>query len=108
LTEEEKAIAMLAAFREVSEFVQRRMKDLEDVAKTEPAPAPDFEAKLEGLPWTEAASKKCFYAKNVPAELVESVRRSKGGVKGARYHFTASATEPTLFRFARRKEGEAA
>jgi hypothetical protein len=108
LTEDrERAVTMLAAFREVAEFVQRRMKDLEDIAKTEPAPATDLEARLEALPWTEAASKKCFYAKNVPAELVESVRRSKGGVKGARYHFTASATEPTLFRFARKK-GEAA
>jgi hypothetical protein len=103
----EKAATMLAAFREVAEFVQRRMKDLEDVARTQPAPATDLEARLEALPWTEAASKKCFYTKNAPLQLVEAVRSVKGGVRGSAHHFTAAADSPTLFRFARKK-GEAA
>jgi hypothetical protein len=107
MDDREKAIAMLAAYQEIMEFVRGRMKDFEDVATTQPAPATDLEARLEALPWTEAASKKCFYTKNAPLQLVEAVRSVKGGVRGSAHHFTAAADSPTLFRFARKK-GEAA
>lgn len=60
-----------------------------------------LEAKLEGLPWKEAQSKKCYYAKDVSAELIESVRSVKGGVAGKVHHFTAANDNPTLFRFNR-------
>ncbi len=61
----------------------------------------DLETELERLPWKEAASKKCDYVRDAPANLVESVRTAKGGLKGQVHHFTASTTEPTLFRFKR-------
>lgn len=60
-----------------------------------------LEAELEALPWKEAQSKKCDYAKDVSAELVEVVRKMKGGVKGKWHHFTAANDSPTLFRFNR-------
>lgn len=63
--------------------------------------AVDLEAKLEALPWKEASSKKCDYAKDVPGELVEAVRGVKGGVAGKTHHFTAATDGPTLFRFNR-------
>ncbi len=64
-------------------------------------PINDVEKRLEGLPWLEAASKKCDFVQNVPADLVENVRAAKGGVKGTTHHFTAPETELTLFRFKR-------
>jgi hypothetical protein len=62
-------------------------------------------AQLEGLPWIPAKSGRCDYTKDAPPQLVEAVRGTRGGVRGDAHHFTASTTEPTLFRFARRKEG---
>jgi hypothetical protein len=59
-----------------------------------------LESQLESLPWKEAASKKCDYVRGAPADLIEKVR-ARGGVKGKDHHFTASSTEPTLFRFKR-------
>ena len=60
-----------------------------------------IEVELETLPWKEAASKKCDYVRDVPADLVEEVRSTPDGVKGKLHHFTASKTELTLFRFKR-------
>jgi hypothetical protein len=62
-------------------------------------------SKLEVMPWVPARSGKCDYVRDAPAELVAAVRAVKGGVRGSTHHFTASPTELTLFRFARRKEG---
>lgn len=62
-----------------------------------------LEKKLEGGAWREAASKKCDYWKDAPADLVAAVRKEKGGVKGNTHHFTAAADGPTLFRFGRSK-----
>jgi hypothetical protein len=107
LTEDrEKAAAMFAAFREVSEFVQRRMKDLEDVTKTEPAPATDFEARLEGLPWIEARSGKCDFVKDPPKELLDAIDL-KDGFRGSRHHFTKAKDGTVIFRFARKGGGAA-
>ena len=61
----------------------------------------DLEARLEAGPWKEAASRKCDYWRDAPSDLVQAVRQSKGGIKGQTHHFTASTTEPTLFRFKR-------
>ena len=61
----------------------------------------DLEARLEAGPWKEAASKKCDYWRGAPSDLVQAVRTMKGGIKGQVHHFTASTTEPTLFRFVR-------
>ncbi len=60
-----------------------------------------LEVELESLAWKEAASKKCDYVKDVPLGLVEKVRSLKGGFKGQNHHFTAYATNQTLFRFKR-------
>lgn len=60
-----------------------------------------LEASLEGLTWVQASSKKCDFVKDPPADLIAAVRASKDGVKGARHHFTAHATDPVLFRFGR-------
>ena len=61
----------------------------------------DLETELEHLPWKEAASTKCNYVRDAPMNLVQAVRSLKGGLKGRAHHFTASMTEPTLFRFKR-------
>jgi|GEM_PF-3867893 len=63
--------------------------------------AAELEKKLEALPWKAAASGKCDFAKDVSADLVQAVRTSKDGVKGASHHFTAANDSPTLFRFRR-------
>jgi len=60
-----------------------------------------LESQLEALPWKEAASKKCDYLRGAPADLVEKVRATKGGIVGKGHQFTASKDEPTLFRFVR-------
>jgi len=62
-----------------------------------------LETKLEALSWKEAASKKCDYAKDVPGELVQAVRATKGGIRGKTHHFTATTDGQTLFRFRRSK-----
>ena len=89
--------AQAEAFRRRAAELRVLLKDDQDT---------ELIAKLEGLPWVAARSGKCDYVKNAPLELVEAVRATKGGIKGDSYHFTASTTEPTLFRFAR-KRGEA-
>jgi hypothetical protein len=86
------------------EFV-RRAKDLRDTAHTivreEKAARKDLEARLESQDWIPAKSGKCDFVRDAPAELVEAVRGARGGVRGTGHHFTASSTEPTLFRFKR-------
>lgn len=100
----------LAEARAFEEWAVARIKELTEaleIAKSagsvvrETDEATKLEVDLEGLPWKEAASKKCDYVRDAPTDLVEAVRKSKGGVKGASHHFTASPTEPTLFRFKR-------
>jgi hypothetical protein len=61
----------------------------------------ELESQLEALPWIEAASKKCDFVRDAPADLIDQVRAAKGGIKGKDHHFTASSSEPTLFRFKR-------
>ncbi|HEV2225700.1 MAG TPA: hypothetical protein VGR56_02715 [Nitrososphaerales archaeon] len=83
----------------------RRAKDLHDtarrIAREEKTSHIDLEGQLERLKWTPALSGKCDYSREAPAELVEVVRSSRDGVRGTAHHFTASKTEPTLFRFKR-------
>ena len=89
---------------DLAERLRARAKELRErpVATWQPHSGPvDLETKLEALPWKQATSGKCDYAREVPAELVTAVRSTKGGVKGNEHHFTASATEPTLFRYKR-------
>jgi hypothetical protein len=102
--------ARLEEAREVEKRSTARVRELiealaaakmtESVAK-EVDQGVKLEAELEALPWKEAQSKKCYYAKDIPAELVESVRNVKGGVVGKVHHFTAANDSPTLFRFNR-------
>ncbi|MDG6990620.1 MAG: hypothetical protein JRM99_04280 [Nitrososphaerota archaeon] len=98
--------AHLAEAQDSEKRAAARVKELTEalaVARLAESTAgePDLEARLEAGPWKEAASKKCDYWRDAPANLVESVRAAKGGIKGENHHFTASMTEPTLFRFAR-------
>jgi hypothetical protein len=86
-------------FSEHEEAV-RIVKAAESVAK-EAVQSAEVEKRLEAGAWKEAASKRCDYWRDAPADLVETVRKAKGGVTGQTHHFTASATEPTLFRFKR-------
>ena len=85
----------------------RPIRESEEVPHGTPRnPAPDekdgeLETRLEVGPWKEAASKKCDYWRDAPPDLVDQVRKMKGGVKGKDHHFTASGTEPVLFRFRR-------
>jgi uncharacterized small protein (DUF1192 family) len=80
----------------------------EEITKSSHAAKPnasaEFEMRLEAGPWKEAASRRCDYWRDAPADLVEKVRAAKGGLKGVTHHFTASTTEPTLFRFRRRSK----
>ena len=64
--------------------------------------APGLEAGLEGLAWVPAASGKCDFVKDPPADLLAAVRGSKDGVKGERHHFVAHATDAVLFRYERK------
>jgi hypothetical protein len=84
-----------------AEVLRRRAAELRSLLTTEEG----MVSKLEALPWVPARSGKCDYVRDAPLELVEAVRGSKGGVRGDVHHFTASATEPTLFRFARKGGG---
>ena len=98
--------ARLAEAQEAERHAAARVKELSEalaVARLAESTAEEsgLEVELERLVWKEAASKKCDYVRDAPANLVESVRAAKGGVKGQVHHFTASMTEPTLFRFAR-------
>jgi hypothetical protein len=93
---EERAVARvkeLTEALEIAKFAGSVVRETDEATK--------LEVGLEGLPWKEATSKKCDYVRDAPPDLVEAVRKSKGGVKGASHHFTASSTEPTLFRFMR-------
>jgi hypothetical protein len=84
-----------------SEELRRRAAELRSLLTTEEG----MVGKLEALAWVPARSGKCDYTKSAPPELVAAVRTVKGGIRGDRYHYTASSTEPTLFRF-RRKEAK--
>jgi hypothetical protein len=84
-----------------SEELRRRAAELRSLLTTEEG----IVGKLEALAWVPARSGKCDYTKSAPPELVEAVRGTRGGVRGSSYHYSASMTEPTLFRFPRRKEG---
>jgi hypothetical protein len=86
-----------------AEVLRRRAAELRDLLKD--GRDEGVVAQLEALPWVAARSGKCDYVKDAPLQLVEAVRASKGGVRGDVHHFTASATEPTLFRFARKGGG---
>jgi hypothetical protein len=89
-----------AAYLEAqAEALRRRAAELRSLLTTEEG----MVSKLEALPWIPAKSGRCDYTKSAPPELVAAVRASKGGIKGDLHHFTASATEPTLFRFPRRE-----
>jgi hypothetical protein len=91
-----------AAYLEAqAEALRKRGAELRSLLTTEEG----MVSKLEALPWVPARSGKCDYVKDAPPQLVEAVRGSKGGVRGDVHHFTASATEPTLFRFARKGGG---
>ena len=85
----------------MADKLRARAKELRELAQ--PDQAARLEKRLEELAWVEAASKKCDYVRDGPADLIEAVRKSKGGIKGTAHHFTASTTEPTLFRFKRSK-----
>jgi hypothetical protein len=61
----------------------------------------ELESRLKTGPWKQAASKKSDYWRDAPDDLVNAVRSVKGGIKGDEFHYTASLTEPTLFRFKR-------
>jgi hypothetical protein len=94
-------IAAESAYLEsLAETLRKRANELRSLLTTEEGVV----GKLEALAWVPARSGKCDYVKDAPAELVAAVRTVKGGIRGDRYHYTASSTEPTLFRF-RRKEG---
>jgi hypothetical protein len=84
-----------------AESLRRRAAELRSLLTTEEG----MVGKLEALAWVPARSGKCDYTKSAPPELVAAVRTVKGGIRGDRYHYTASSTEPTLFRF-RRKEAK--
>jgi hypothetical protein len=85
-----------------AEALKRRAAELRDLLKDE---QDRVVAQLESLSWIPARSGRCDFLRDAPAELVAAVRSSKHGIRGPDHHFTASTTEPTLFRFARRKEG---
>lgn len=87
--------------RRASSRVGELREALAAAKSLEPA-AHTLEARLEVLPWNEAASGKCDYVRNAPGDLVEAVRASKY-VNGASHNFTASPTEASLFRFKRRR-----
>ena len=98
--------ARLAEAQDSEERAAARVKELTEalaVARLAESTAGelDLEARLEAGPWKEAASKKCDYWRDAPSDLVQAVRTMKGGIKGQSHHFTASMTEPTLFRFKR-------
>lgn len=93
---EERAVARV---RELTEALETAKSVGSVVLETDKTAK--LEADLEGLPWKEAASKKCDYVREAPADLVAAVRKSKDGIRGATHHFTAAKDEPTLFRFRR-------
>lgn len=103
-----RAEALRDAWGEVKEHVDQRVRQLEDAVRLAETAAhlkaggdTPAEVRLEAGSWKGAASRKCEYWRNAPPPLVEIVRSVKGGVKGSAYTFTASRTEPTLFRFRR-------
>ena len=98
--------ARLAEAQDFEERAAARVKELREALATarlaeSTVKESDLEARLEAGPWKEAISKKCDYWRDAPSDLVQAVRTMKGGIKGQVHHFTASATEPTLFRFVR-------
>jgi hypothetical protein len=93
-----------AAYLEAqAEALRKRAAELRELLQDERDT--ELIARLDGLPWVAARSGRCDYVRDAPTELVEAVRAVKGGVRGSAHHFTASATEPTLFRFARKGGG---
>ena len=85
-------------------FIDKLLAEIDEASEREKAHAArdaELEKELEAGPWKEAASKKCFYWRDAPDGLVQKVRAAKGGIKGQTHHFTASSTEPTIFRFKR-------
>lgn len=111
--EEDRILGEISAEEGAIRYHEARKEDLLKQLSTTGALAPKgngtpkspeaLEAELEALPWKEAASHKCDYCREVRLDLVGAVREAKGGVKGEDHHFTASSSEPTLFRFARRE-----
>jgi hypothetical protein len=89
-----------------SEELRRRAAELRDLLKD--GRDEGLISKLEALPWVAAKSGKCDFLRDAPAELVAAIRSSKNGIRGPDRHYTASSTEPTLFRFPRRKEAKSA
>jgi len=88
----------------VAAFANQRIAAIDDELQNPEAPQTipiPLDSQLEALPWKAAASKKCDYVRAAPVDLVEQVRASRGGIAGKDHHFTASSTEPTLFRFER-------
>lgn len=85
----------------LSNQLKERARALRASAKPLPTALDLLVGQLEGLSWATAKSGKCDYARDAPEELVEAVRSAKGGIKGSAHHFTASASELTLFRFKR-------
>ncbi len=103
--------ARLAEVTEAKRLAEARVKELtealtaaraaEAVAKQADEEA-GLETILEALSWITAKSGRCDYVRDAPPALVERVRaKGKDGVKGTLHHFTASSSEPTIFRFKR-------
>jgi hypothetical protein len=87
-----------------SEVPKEVPKPTEPPAPQHPAPQPQtptVEQRLEALSWKEAASRKCDFVKDPPADLLAAVRGAKEGIKGQAHHFTAHATDAVLFRYKR-------
>ena len=101
MTDAEMIEAEAAYLEGMADKLRARAKELRELKQ--PDHAAEVETKLEAGAWKEATSKKCDYWRDAPVDLVETVRKSKGGIKGTVHHFTASTTEPTLFRFKRSK-----
>ena len=102
--------ASVGAWEEIESYAAGRVKDKREALEAarlaesnagEVGRAAQIETRLEAGPWKEATSKKCDYWRDAPSDLVQAVRSTKGGIKGQSHHFTASTTEPTLFRFKR-------
>lgn len=89
-----------AAYLEgMADQLRARAKQLRELRNEDQSP--ELEAKLEAGSWIEAASGKCDYWREAPADLVRAVRGTKGGIKGKDHHFTAASDSLTLFRFRR-------
>jgi hypothetical protein len=105
LTPEQRLVASVKreAYAELRDQLSKRISDLDSALNApEPKPIQSMEEHLEALQgFATAKSGKCDFLKNGPYDLVAAVRSSKDGVRTAKYHFSASATEPTLFRFRR-------